>query len=49
MRYYAGNWATSVWLFNKESGAEEKLDNTIKKVARIVPEQLAELLRPRDR
>jgi hypothetical protein len=41
MRYYAGNWATSVWLFNKESGAEAKLDTTIKKVARIVPEQLA--------
>ena len=41
MRYYAGNSATSVWLFNKESGAEEKLDNTIKKAARIVPEQLA--------
>ena len=41
MRYYAGNWATSVWLFNKESGAEETLDTSIKKVARIVPEQLA--------
>ena len=26
MRYYAGNWATSQWLFRKESGAEEKLD-----------------------
>ena len=26
MRYYAGNWATSQWLFRKGSGAEEKLD-----------------------
>jgi hypothetical protein len=43
MRYYAGNWATSIWLFNKESGAEEKLDERVKKVARIVPEQLAEI------
>jgi hypothetical protein len=43
MRYYAGNWATSVWLFNKASRAEEKLDTQVKKVARIVPEQLAEI------
>ena len=26
MRYYAGNWATTQWLFRKGSGAEEKLD-----------------------
>ncbi len=26
MRYYAGNWATSQWLFSKETAAEEKLD-----------------------
>ena len=26
MRYYAGNWATSQWLFRKDSGAEAKLD-----------------------
>jgi hypothetical protein len=43
MRYYAGNWATSVWLFDKASGAEDKLDTQVKKVARIVPEQLAEI------
>src|SRR5215213_7148967 len=24
MRYYAGNWATSQWLFRKDSGAEDK-------------------------
>src|SRR3954447_4367245 len=41
MRYYAGNWATSQWLFRKDSGAEERLDTAIEKPARIVPEQLA--------
>ena len=40
MRYYAGNWATSQWLFRKESGAEEKLDRRIIKAAPIVVEQL---------
>ena len=46
MRYYAGNWATSQWLFRKETGAEEKLDREIMKAAPIVVEQLARLLRP---
>ncbi|HWH43899.1 MAG TPA: DUF3556 domain-containing protein [Thermoleophilaceae bacterium] len=41
MRYYAGNWATSQWLFRKDANAEEKLDASIKKPARIVVEQLA--------
>jgi hypothetical protein len=40
MRYYAGNWATSQWLFRKASGAEDTLDSAITKPARIVPEQL---------
>jgi hypothetical protein len=40
MRYYAGNWATTQWCFLKASGAEEKLDSTIKKPARVVVEQL---------
>jgi Transmembrane protein of unknown function (DUF3556) len=43
MRYYAGNWATSVWLFHKDSGAEEKLDERVEKVARVTVEQLARL------
>ena len=47
MRYYAGNWATSQWLFRKESGAEEKLDREIIKAAPIVTEQLREVLRRR--
>jgi hypothetical protein len=40
MRYYAGNWATSQWLFAKESGAEAKLDRSIVKAAPIAVEQL---------
>jgi len=40
MRYYAGNWATSQWLFRKEGGAEEKLDRGLVKAAPIVTEQL---------
>jgi hypothetical protein len=40
MRYYAGNWATSQWLFRKEGGAEEKLDRHIVKSAPTVVEQL---------
>ncbi len=41
MRYYAGNWATTQWLFRRGSGAEEKLDERIEKPARLVAEQLA--------
>jgi hypothetical protein len=40
MRYYAGNWATSQWLFSKDSGAEAKLDRDLVKAAPIVTEQL---------
>ena len=43
MRYYAGNWATSQWLFKKEGNAEAKLDESITKAAPIVGEQLAKL------
>ena len=43
MRYYAGNWATSQWLFRKETGAEEKLDREVDKPAPIVVEQLTRL------
>ncbi|MDQ3572838.1 MAG: DUF3556 domain-containing protein [Actinomycetota bacterium] len=43
MRYYAGNWATSQWLFKKESGAEDRLDRSITKAAPIVVEQLAKV------
>jgi hypothetical protein len=43
MRYYAGNWATSQWLFRKDTGAEEKLDAAITKPAAIVVEQLTRI------
>ena len=42
MRYYAGNWATSQWLFRKD-GAEEKFDERLGKVAPVVVKQLAKL------
>lgn len=38
MRYYAGNWAYSVWLFKK--GTEEKLDEHIIKCTQTVEKQL---------
>jgi hypothetical protein len=43
MRYYAGNWATTQWLFRKGSGAEEKLDTQVKKPARWVGKQVADI------
>src|SRR3954453_356931 len=43
MRYYAGNWATSTWLFNKGSRAEAKLDEHIYKPAKITVEQLGKV------
>jgi hypothetical protein len=46
MRYYAGNWATSQWLFRKQGEAERKLDASIVKAAPIVTEQLAKFYEP---
>jgi hypothetical protein len=46
MRYYAGNWATSQWLFRRDSGAEAKLDAHLVKAAPIVGEQLAKRYEP---
>jgi hypothetical protein len=46
MRYYAGNWATTQWLFRKGSGAEEKLDTDIPKAARIIVEQVGDIYDP---
>ena len=43
MRYYAGNWATTQWLFRKGSGAEEKLDTHVVKSAPLVGEQVTRL------
>ena len=46
MRYYVGNWATSQWLFRKDTGAERKLDREVVKAAPIVGEQLAKFYDP---
>ena len=48
MRYYAGNWATSQWLFRKDTMAEEKLDESITKAAPVVVRQLSEFYDDRD-
>jgi hypothetical protein len=42
MRYYAGNWATSAWLFKKD-GSEALLDEHLVKPAPIVSKQLERL------
>jgi hypothetical protein len=42
MRYYAGNWASSFWLFRKD-GSEDLLDATLVKPARVPFRQLATL------
>ena len=43
MRYYAGNWATSIWLFRKDTEAEQKLNRCACPVAPIVIEQLRKM------
>ena len=46
MRYYAGNWATTQWLFRKDTNAEQKLDQRVKKSARIILDQVGEIYDP---
>ncbi|WP_421840233.1 DUF3556 domain-containing protein [Mycobacterium sp.] len=41
MRYYAGNWATSIWCFR--AGAEEAIEANIIKSSALVVNQLAKL------
>lgn len=41
MRYYAGNWAASLWLFRR--GSQPVLDQQITKTALTIPAQLAAL------
>ncbi len=43
MRYYAGNWATSKWMFRKRTDAEGRLDERVYKVAPINVNQLKNL------
>jgi hypothetical protein len=40
MRYYAGNWATSKWMFRKSTDAEGKFDRDLYKVAPLNVNQL---------
>ena len=44
MRYYAGNWATSLWCFR--AGAEDKIEADIVKSSALVVNQLAKLYDP---
>ncbi len=46
MRYYAGNWATSLWCFRKP--AESRVDTNIRKVAPSVRTQLAAMYSPEE-
>jgi hypothetical protein len=46
MRYYAGNWATTQWLFRKGSGAEDRLDERMTKPAPVVGKQVGEIYDP---
>jgi hypothetical protein len=39
MRYYAGNWAASLWLLRR--GLEDRIDERVKKSAPTIPRQLA--------
>ncbi|OBH03182.1 MULTISPECIES: DUF3556 domain-containing protein [unclassified Mycobacterium] len=41
MRYYAGNWATSVWCFR--AGAEDRIEASVVKSSALVVNQLAKL------
>jgi hypothetical protein len=41
MRYYAGNWATSLWCFR--AGAEDKIEANVVKSSALVVNQLAKL------
>ncbi|OMC55283.1 hypothetical protein A5747_14345 [Mycobacterium sp. IS-836] len=44
MRYYAGNWACSVWCFR--AGIEEKVETSVVKSSALVVNQLAKLYGP---
>jgi hypothetical protein len=46
MRYYAGNWATSQWLFRRDTAAEAKLDRDLVKAAPTVGVQLEKFYEP---
>jgi hypothetical protein len=43
MRYYAGNWATSLWMFRKSTAAEAKFGECSCKVAPLTVDKLTDL------
>ena len=43
MRYYAGNWATSVWMFRKSTAAEETFGERACSVAPLTVDKLTDL------
>ena len=43
MLYYAGNWCTSWWLFNKATNAEARVDDGVKKSSKSARTQVAKL------
>ena len=43
MRYYAGNWPTSQWLFRNDTKVEKRLDSEILKSAPVVHNQLSRI------
>ncbi len=44
LRYYAGNWASSVWCFR--DGVEDKIDADVIKSSALTAKQIAELYDP---
>ena len=48
MRYYAGNWATSQWLFRKDSGAEDEARRADRQAGADRRRAAGRDLRPRD-
>ncbi len=47
MRYYAGNWATSVWLFRGD--AADRMEDQLKTACRLPVAPARDALRPGDR
>jgi hypothetical protein len=43
MLYYAGNWATSLWLFRRDGDIEDRVDDGITKSAKFAETQLNKL------
>ena len=46
MRYYAGNWATTQWLFRKGAGPRRSSTPRSRRSARIIVEQVGDIYDP---